>query len=133
MSQERALKHEEYMSLFDGDITDIQLDRSIYLEHWGETSGRYIGQSIYGLTPTIFGEVQYYESFEQGFKEQRHQHWQVYYDPSDLASVLAVSEDGQYKFLLERKHLQPMAVEDQRTEDLQHLERVRTHQREIED
>ncbi|MBF1368152.1 MAG: hypothetical protein HXN14_08225, partial [Porphyromonadaceae bacterium] len=67
MSQERALKHEEYMSLFDGDITDIQLDRSIYLEHWGETSGRYIGQSIYGLTPTIFGEVQYYESFEQGF------------------------------------------------------------------
>ena len=133
MSQERALKHEEYMSLFDGDITDIQLDRSIYLEHWGETSGRYIGQSIYGLTPTIFGEVQYYESFEQGFKEQRHQRWQVYYDPSDLTSVLAVSEDGQYKFLLERKHLQPMAVEDQRPEDLQHLERVRTHQREIED
>ena len=133
MSQERALKHEEYMSLFDGDVTDIQLDRSIYLEHWGETSGRYIGQSIYGLTPTIFGEVQYYESFEQGFKEQRHQRWQVYYDPSDLTSVLAVSEDGQYKFLLERKHLQPMAVEDQRPEDLQHLERVRTHQREIED
>ena len=133
MSQERALKHEEYMSLFDGDITDIQLDRAIYLEHWGETSGRYIGQSIYGLTPTIFGEVQYYESFEQGFKEQRHQRWQVYYDPSDLSSVLAVSEDGQYKYLLERKHLQPMAVEDQRPEDLQHLERVRTHQREIED
>ena len=133
MSQERALKHEEYMSLFDGDITDIQLDRSIYLEHWGETSGRYIGQSIYGLTPTIFGEVQYYESFEQGFKEQRHQRWQVYYDPSDLTSVLAVSEDGRYKYLLERKHLQPMAVEDQRPEDLQHLERVRTHQREIED
>ena len=133
MSQERALKHEEYMSLFDGDITDIQLDRSIYLEHWGETSGRFIGQSIYGLTPTIFGEVQYYESFEQGFKEQRHQRWQVYYDPSDLTSVLAVSEDGRYKYLLERKHLQPMAVEDQRPEDLQHLERVRTHQREIED
>nr|DAR49877.1 MAG TPA: transposase [Caudoviricetes sp.] len=133
MSQERALKHEEYMSLFDGDVTDIQLDRSIYLEHWGETSGRYIGQSIYGLTPTIFGEVQYYESFEQGFKEQRHQRWQVFYDPSDLASVLAVSEDGQYKYLLERKHLQPMAVEDQRPEDLQHLDRVRTHQREIED
>lgn len=132
-AQERALKHEEYMSLFDGDITDIQLDRSIYLEHWGETSGRYIGQSIYGLTPTIFGEVQYYESFEQGFKEQRHQRWQVFYDPSDLTSVLAVSEDGQYKYLLERKHLQPMAVEDQRPEDLQHLERVRTHQREIED
>lgn len=133
MSQERALKHEEYMSLFDGDVTDIQLDRSIYLEHWGETSGRYIGQSIYGLTPTIYGEVQYYESFEQGFKEQRHQRWQVFYDPGDLTSVLAVSEDGQYKFLLERKHLQPMAVEDQRPEDLQHLERVRTHQREIED
>lgn len=132
-AQERALKHEEYMSLFDGDVTDIQLDRSIYLEHWGETSGRYIGQSIYGLTPTIFGEVQYYESFEQGFKAQRHQRWQVYYDPSDLSSVLAISEDGQYKYLLERKHLQPMAVEDQSAEDKEHLSRVQAHNREIED
>ena len=132
-AQERALKHDEYMSLFDGDVTDIQLDRSIYLEHWGETSGRYIGQSIYGLTPTIFGEVQYYESFEQGFKQQRHQRWQVYYDPSDLSSVLAISEDGQYKYLLERKHLQPMAVEDQSAEDKEHLSRVQAHNREIED
>ncbi len=132
-AQERALKHEEYMSLFDGDVTDIQLDRSIYLEHWGETSGRYIGQSIYGLTPTIFGEVQYYESFEQGFKQQRHQRWQVYYDPSDLSSVLAISEDGQYKYLLERKHLQPMAIEDQSEDDKEHLSRVQAHNREIED
>lgn len=132
-AQERALKYEEYMSLFDGDVTDIQLDRSIYLEHWGETSGRYIGQSIYGLTPTIYGEVQYYESFDLGFKEQRHQRWKVYYDPSDLSSVLAVSEDGKYKYLLERKHLQPMAVEDQSEEDKEHLRRVYTHHRELED
>ena len=132
-AQERALKYEEYMSLFDGDVTDIQLDRSIYLEHWGETSGRYIGQSIYGLTPTIFGEVQYYESFDLGFKAQRHQRWKVYYDPSDLSSVLAVSEDGKYKYLLERKHLQPMAVEDQSEEDKEHLRRVYAHHRELED
>lgn len=133
IAQERALKYEEYMSLFDGDVTDIQLERSLYLEYWGETSGRFIGQSIYGLSTTIYGEQLYYESFEQGFKAQAHQRWQVYYDPSDLTSVLAVSEDGQYKFLLERKHLQPMALEDQRPEDVAHLERVRTHQREIED
>lgn len=133
IAQERALKYEEYMSLFDGDVTDIQLERSLYLEYWGETSGRFIGQSIYGLATTIYGEQLYYESFEQGFKAQAHQRWQVYYDPSDLTSVLAVSEDGRYKFLLERKHLQPMAIEDQRPEDVAHLERVRTHQRKIED
>lgn len=133
IAQERALKYEEYMSLFDGDVTDIQLERSLYLEYWGETSGRFVGQSIYGLATTIYGEQLYYESFEQGFKAQAHQRWQVYYDPSDLTSVLAVSEDGRYKFLLERKHLQPMAIEDQRPEDVAHLERVRTHQREIED
>lgn len=133
IAQERALKYEEYMSLFDGDVTDIQLERSLYLEYWGETSGRFVGQSIYGLATTIYGEQLYYESFEQGFKAQAHQRWQVYYDPSDLTSVLAVSEDGRYKFLLERKHLQPMAIEDQRPEDVVHLERVRTHQREIED
>lgn len=133
IAQERALKYEEYMSLFDGDVTDIQLERSLYLEYWGETSGRFVGQSIYGLATTIYGEQLYYESFEQGFKAQAHQRWQVYYDPSDLTSVLAVSEDGRYKFLLERKHLQPMAIEDQRPEDVAHLERVRTHQRKIED
>ena len=133
IAQERALKREEYMQLFDGDVTDIQLDRTLYLEHWGETSGRFIGQSIYGLATTIYGEQLLYESFEQGFKEQRHQRWQVFYDPSDLSSVLAVSEDGRYKFLLERKHLQPMASEDQSAEDLEHLERVRSHQRQIED
>ena len=133
IAQERALKREEYMQLFDGDVTDIQLDRTLYLEHWGETSGRFIGQSIYGLAPTIYGEQLLYESFEQGFKAQAHQRWQVFYDPSDLSSVLAVSEDGRYKFLLERKHLQPMASEDQSAEDLEHLERVRRHQRQIED
>ena len=133
IAQERALKYEEYLSLFDGDVTDIQLERSLYLEYWGETSGRFVGQSIYGLATTIYGEQLYYESFEQGFKAQAHQRWQVYYDPSDLTSVLAVSEDGRYKFLLERKHLQPMAIEDQRPEDVAHLDRVRTHQRKIED
>ena len=133
IAQERALKREEYMQLFDGDVTDIQLERTLYLEHWGETSGRFIGQSIYGLATTIYGEQLLYESFEQVFKAQAHQRWQVFYDPSDLSSVLAVSEDGRYKFLLERKHLQPMASEDQRPEDLEHLERVRRHQRQIED
>lgn len=133
LAQEREAKRAEYLEKFDGDLTDITLDRSLYLEHWGETTGRYIGQSIYGLTPTILGEMQYYESFERGFQEQRHQRWQVYYDPADLSSVLAVSEDGRYKFLLERKHIQPMAREDQTEADVAHLDRVRQHQRELED
>lgn len=133
IAQERMKKQAEYLELFDGDVTDIQLDLALYLEHWGETTGRLIGQSIYGLTPTILGEVRYYESFEVSWKAQSHQKWLVYYDPSDLSSVLAVSEDRQYKYLLERKHIQPMAEEDQTEADIEHLRRVHDHHRELED
>jgi len=133
IAEERLKKHAAYLELFDGDVTDITLDRQLYLEHWGETTGRLIGQSIYGLTPTIYGEVRYYESFELGWKAQSHRKWRVYYDPSDLSSVLAVSEDGQYKYLLEQKHIQPMAVEDQTEVDKEHLRRVHSHHRELED
>lgn len=133
IARERAKKHDELLEKFDGDLTGIELSREVYLEHWGETSGRYIGQSIYGLSPTIYGEVCYYECFDRLFLDNKYQRWQVYYDPCDLSSVLAVSEDRLVKLLLERKHLQPMASEDQTEADREHLEKVRAFQRSIED
>ncbi len=132
IAEERAKKQAEYLELYDGDLTGIELSREVYLENFGLRQDRLIGQSIYGLTPTIYGETRYYECLDLGWRQQRHQKWQVCYDPSELSSVLAISEDGKYKYLLTEKHVQPMALEDQTTQDAQELKKVRDFEGEVE-
>ena len=132
IAEERAKKQAEYLELYDGDLTGIELSREVYLENFGLRQDRLIGQSIYGLTPTIYGETRYYECLDLGWRQQRHQKWQVCYDPSELSTVLAISEDGQYKYLLTEKHVQPMALEDQTTQDAQELKKVRDFEGEVE-
>ena len=133
VAADRAKKQAEYVGAFDGDLTGVALEPQMYLEHWGESTERLLGQSVYGLTPTILGRMRYYESFDLGFEKLTHLKWQVYYDPSDLSQVLAVSEDRLHKYLLTEKHVQPMALEDQTEADVKHLKQVRTFQRSVED
>lgn len=132
IAEERAKKQAEYLELYDGDLTGIELSREVYLENFGLRQDRLIGQSIYGLTPTIYGETRYYECLDLGWRQQRHQKWLVCYDPSELSTVLAISEDGKYKYLLTEKHVQPMALEDQTTQDAQELKKVRDFEGEVE-
>lgn len=132
IAEERAKKQAEYLELYDGDLTGIELSREVYLENFGLRQDRLIGQSIYGLTPTIYGETRYYECLDLGWRQQRYQKWQVCYDPSELSTVLAISEDGQYKYLLTEKHVQPMALEDQTIQDAQELKKVRDFEGEVE-
>nr|DAR78426.1 MAG TPA: transposase [Caudoviricetes sp.] len=132
IAEERAKKQAEYLELYDGDLTGIELSREVYLENFGLRQDRLIGQSIYGLTPTIYGETRYYECLDLGWRQQKHQKWQVCYDPSELSTVLAISEDGQYKYLLTEKHVQPMALEDQTAQDAQELKKVRDFEGEVE-
>ncbi|WP_373701656.1 hypothetical protein [Porphyromonas loveana] len=129
---ERAKKRAEYVSMFDGDVTRLEISKAVYLEHWGDTTGRYHGQETYGLCPTILGSIRRYESFDLEFKKLAHLKWQVYYDPFDLREVLAVSEDGQHKFSLSEKHLPAMAVRDLSAQDRDYLGRVFDFQSETE-
>lgn len=129
---ERAKKRAEYVSMFDGDVTSLEISKAVYLEHWGDTTGRYHGQETYGLCPTILGSIRRYESFDLEFKKLAHLKWQVYYDPFDLREVLAVSEDGQHKFSLSEKHLPAMAVRDLSVQDRDYLGRVFDFQSETE-
>lgn len=129
---ERAKKRAEYVSMFDGDVTSLEISKAVYLEHWGDTTGRYHGQETYGLCPTILGTIRRYESFDLEFKKLAHLKWQVYYDPFDLSEVLAVSEDGQHKFSLSEKHLPAMAVRDLSVQDRDYLGRVFDFQSETE-
>lgn len=126
---ERAKKRAEYVSMFDGDITELEISKSVYLEHWGDTTGRYHGQETYGLCPTILGKQRPYESFDIEFKKLAHLKWQVYYDPFDLGEILAVSEDGQHKFSLTAKYEPAMTAIDRTEEDERYLGKVFNFQR----
>lgn len=67
-----------------------------------------------GLRPTIGGIKRDYDCFDPKFREYAHVRWAVKYDPDNLDHVLAVNEDGSLRFMLERKHVQPMALADRR-------------------
>ena len=54
------------------------------------------------------------------------------YDPDNLDHVLAVNEDGSLRFMLERKHVQPMALADRREGDAEQLTRVREFNKQLE-
>lgn len=129
IQQERAKKRAEYVAMFDGDITRQEISKAVYLEHWGDTTGRYHGQETYGLCPTILGTARQYESFDLEFKKLAHLKWQVYYDPYDLSEILAVSADGQYKFPLTAKYEPAMAAVDRTAEDEAYLAKTYEFQR----
>ena len=53
------------------------------------------------------------------------------FDPDDLSEVLAVSDEGDIRFMLEEKYVQPMALADRRAGDAEELERVRQFNRDL--
>lgn len=82
--------------------------------------------------PTIGGIKRDYDCFDPKFREYAHVRWAVKYDPDNLDHVLAVNEDGSLRFMLERKHVQPMALADRREGDAEQLARVREFNKQLE-
>ena len=78
-----------------------------------------------GLRPTIGGIKRDYDCFDPKFREYAHVRWSVKYDPDNLDHVLAVNEDGTLRFMLEQKHVQPMALAERKEGDAEALARVR--------
>ena len=84
-----------------------------------------------GLRPTIGGIRRDYDCFDIKFREHAHVRWAVKYDPDNLDRVLAINEDGTLRFLLERKHVQPMALVDRREGDAEQLARVNDYNKRL--
>lgn len=73
----------------------------------------------------FLGERHTYDCFDLEFRKHSHLRWNVKYDPDDMQQVLAVSDEGDLRFMLEEKHVQPMALADRRPGDAEQLQRVR--------
>ena len=102
----------------------LPLSRENYLFYFGATTGNTNALEGCGLRPTLLGMKRDYDCFDIRFREHAGEKWTVRYDPEDLSQVLAVSEDGTLRFMLEEKHVQPMALADRREGDADALARV---------
>nr|DAY49940.1 MAG TPA: transposase [Caudoviricetes sp.] len=134
IERERAEKRAEYVRLFDKlpDERRLPLSDEQYLLTFGADTGYRNALEGVGLRPTIGGIKRDYDCFDPKFREYAHVRWAVKYDPDNLDHVLAVNEDGSLRFMLERKHVQPMALADRREGDAEQLARVQEFNKQLE-
>lgn len=127
IESERALKREEYMAGFSKIAADHRLPMSTesYLLTFGVETGYKNTLEGSGLNIRLLGERHTYDSFDLEFRKYAHLRWNVKYDPDNMQEVLAVSDEGDIRFILEEKYVQPMALADRRAGDAEELQRVR--------
>lgn len=136
---DRAKKQSAYVAQWSEVSPEHKSELSLpmYLRYLGETTNytnRLQGQ---GLTPTINGQTLTFDSFDINFRKLAHLDWAVNYDPQDLSKVLvtnATSRNGKlvevvgtYEFLLEQKHIQPMALAERTEGDALKLSEVKNY------
>ena len=124
IQMERAEKHEQYVASFSDEGLD-ELTTQQYLMAFGQSSGdrRYLLQGS-GITATIGARKMYYDCFDTRFRNHASTQWQLRYDPEDPSYALAVNADESLQFVLEEKHIQPMALADRTDGDAAELKRV---------
>lgn len=134
MAQERASKRRAFMDLLENLKPEFRLplSKEIYLLRFGAETGRRNTLEGSGLRPTLLGVRRDYDCFDIAFRECASVKWAVRYDPEDLSEVLAVSEDGSRRFMLQEKHVQPMALADRREGDAEELRKVYDFNRRLE-
>lgn len=127
IESERALKREEYVAGFRKIAPDhlLPMTTESYLLNFGMETGYKNTLEGSGLNIRLLGERHTYDCFDLEFRKYAHLRWNVKYDPDNMQEVLAVSDEGDIRFLLEEKYQQPMALADRRPGDAEELQRVR--------
>lgn len=134
MEREREALRGRYMELWNNlDEKDkIKLSHEGYLLQFGETTGRTILMQASGLNPTIMGQQRFYDCYDLTFRDHASTKWIVKYDPDDLKMAIAVNEEETLCYVMEEKHIQPMALKDRQDGDAEQLKRVRAYNIELE-
>lgn len=135
MAKEREKKIEAYRAAY-GNLPEkrrIEMTRERYLMAFGQSNGRTYTLQGTGITATIGGERIDYDCFDLTFRQHADQKWTLRIDANDLSTVMAESADGQYRYILERKYEQPMALIDRTEEATAELQRVRKFKQEVRD
>jgi len=134
INQERRKKIERYLELWNKmpETDKILMGRESYLLNYGESTGYTYMLNGSGIQPTINGVKVDYDCFEPAFRKHSSTRWEIRFDPEDLSTALAVSENQELRFMLEEKYVQPMALKDRKDGDYEQLERVRNFNKVLE-
>lgn len=133
MEIDRSKKREAYIAKF-ADLADerkLPLSEEQYLLNFGSDTGFRNAIEGRGLCPTIEGVKRVYDTFDMSFRTFQHVRWAVKYDPQNLNRVLAISEDGMHRYMLEDKYTQPMALADRKEGDAEQLARVNNFNKQL--
>lgn len=126
MEKEREAKQEEFKKGFN-DVPEekrIEIKQEQYLLLFGEDNNRTNKLEGSGLNIKIEGKKRHYDCFDLEFRRHSYEDWTIKYDKENLSKVLAVNKDRSLQFMLEEKHLQPMALEDRKMGDSEKLQKV---------
>ncbi|SNB06532.1 conserved hypothetical protein [Flavobacterium psychrophilum] len=126
ISAERSKKGKEYFENWQNVPEDLKLPMSQenYLLALGKDTGDTNKLEGSGLHVTIEGMKLTYDCFDLNFRKQLHQDWKIIYDAQNINQVLAVSPDSKHRFMLERKYIQAMALDDRKENDAIELKRI---------
>ena len=131
---ERLMKRAKFEQFRNNLAPERQfiMDKERYLLTFGLETGFTNKLEGSGIRPTLLCVKRAYDCFDIRFRERPRENWRLKYDPDDLSQILAVSEDGTRRFLLEEKYVQPMALADRKEGDYLQLEKVRRFNEDLE-
>ncbi len=137
IAMERARLHDEYVAKWSAmpEENRFPMTTEAYLMAYGERTERTYLMRNTGITMTLpgtGGRKLEFDCFDHNFRRYASTQWTMVYDPADTAVVMAVNADGTLRFMLEEKHVQPMALIERREGDAEALQRVRNFNREEE-
>lgn len=130
---ERLAKRDEYLRLWSltPDEDRLRLSTESYLRYFGETTGRTNLLRPDGLHVTIGGVKRTYDCFDIEFRRHAATRWTVTYDPADTSRILVSDRNETLSFMLEQKHVQPMALRERTDDDSRQLARVNRFNEEL--
>lgn len=99
----------------------IELDRMHYLAYLGWKNDRTIRLEAGCISPTILGTKIPYDCGDFDFRNNALTSWSIYYDEKDNTSALAMDPTGKKWYMLDKMHIQPMALKDRKPGDYEAL------------
>lgn len=139
IAADRAEKIDQYIENWNGTKNEFKsvLNYEMYLRYLGEMTGFTNRLEGPGVLATLNGHKLTYDCCNVNFRKLAHLDWAIRFDPQDLSKVLVTNANsrngklvdvvGTYEFILEQKHIQPMALAERTDGDALKLLEVKNH------
>lgn len=125
IEQDRRLKQAAYLQRFNEmpDDDKVIITRNQYLKIFGQKTQPKQLQPA-GLCHVINGRKIWFDTFHTQFRQMDQHKWHLYYDPDDLSTALAVTDDEQHSFLLHAKPAISMSLKELNSQQASYLQQV---------